>query len=289
MDRELETRLARLEQQVAELREENRRLRAAPTEAGAAIGRRDVLMGAAAVVGTVGLSLAGTRPAHATSGTMLYGTGTYQDSGTTYTGLQSTNALYTLGVSNAATSPSDERFGNGIAASSNHGSAGRLLTDTTSSGHGLFAEARGTGHAVLATKGSLGADPNKTGHAVLATQNSTASTYAAVLGVTKGSGAGVQGRGEGTGYGVWGEIADAAQLQSAVYGSTEGQGAGVEGRSIGGRGGQFSGKRAQVRLVPSTVNTKPTAGKRGDLFVDSTGRLWYCKTTSSPTGWVQLA
>jgi hypothetical protein len=88
---------------------------------------------------------------------------------------------------------------------------------------------------------------------------------------------------------VWGEIADAAQPQSAVYGSTEGQGAGVEGRSIGGRGGQFAGKRAQVRLIPSTVNTKPTAGKRGDLFVDSTGRLWYCKTTSSPTGWVQLA
>jgi hypothetical protein len=55
---------------------------------------------------------------------MQYGTGSYQDSGTTYTGLQSTNALYTLGVSNAATSPSDERFGNGIAASSNHGSAG---------------------------------------------------------------------------------------------------------------------------------------------------------------------
>ena len=289
MDRELETRLARLEQQVAELREENRRLRAAPTEAGAAIGRRDVLMGAAAVVGTVGLSLAGTRPAQATSGTMQYGTGSYQNSGTTYTGLQSTNALYTLGVSNAATSPSDERFGNGIAASSNYGSAGRLITDTTSAGHGLFAEARGTGHSVFATKGSLGADPNKTGHALLATQNATDSTYAAVLGVTKGSGAGVQGRGEGTGYGVWGEIADAAQLQSAVYGSTEGQGAGVEGRSIGGRGGQFAGKRAQVRLIPSTVNTKPTAGKRGDLFVDSTGRLWYCKTTSSPTGWVQLA
>ena len=133
MDRELESRLARLEQQVAELLEENQRLRAAPAETGAPIGRRDVLMGAAAVVGTVGLSLAGSQPAHATSGTMQYGTGTYQNSGTTYTGLQSTNSLYTLGVSNAATNPSDERFGNGIAASSNHGSAGRLLTDTTSS------------------------------------------------------------------------------------------------------------------------------------------------------------
>ena len=289
MDRELESRLARLEQQVAELLEENRKLRAATSETGALIGRRDVLMGAAAVVGTIGLSLAGSQPAHATSGTMQYGTGTYQNSGTTYTGLGSTNALYTLGVSNAATNPSNDRFGNGIAASSNHGSAGRLLTDTTSSGHGLFAEARGTGHGVWATKGSPEADPNSTGHAVLATQNSATSTFAAVLGVAKGSGAGVQGRGEGTGYGVWGEISDAAQLQSAVFGSTEGQGAGVEGRSILGRGGVFAGKRAQVRLVPSTVNTKPAAGKRGDLFVDSTGRLWYCKTTSSPTGWVRLA
>jgi len=289
MNAELESRVARLEEQVAALLQENQALRAAARDAGASVGRRDLLMGAAAVVGTVGLSLAGTRPANATTGTMQYGTGTYQNSGTAYTGLQSTNTLYTLGAANHVTAPSNDRFGNGLAASSDHGTAARLLTDTTSTGHGLFAEARGTGHAVWASKGSPEASPNATGNAVLATQNSTTSTYAAVLGVTKGSGAGVQGRGEGTGYGVWGEIPDSTKTQSAVLGSTEGAGNGVEGRSILGRGGLFRGKRAQVRLLPSSAATKPSAGKRGDLFVDASGRLWYCKTSDSTTGWVQLA
>jgi hypothetical protein len=286
MSAELESRVARLEQQVAELVQENQALRAAAGRASATFGRRDVLLGAAAVAGTLGLSLT-SPPAGAASGTMQYGTGTYQNSGGDYTGLQSTNALYTLGIANYATSPSNDRFGNGVAASSNYGTAARLLTDTTSSGHGLFAEARGTGHAVYASKGSPEANPNKTGHAVLATQNSTTSTYAAVLGVTKGSGTGVQGRGEGTGHGVWGEIADSAKTQSAVLGTTEGTGPGVEGRSILGRGGVFRGSRAQVRLYPSTAKTKPATGQRGDLFVDAGGRLWYCKTTG--TGWVQLA
>ena len=289
MNAELESRVARLEQQVAELLQENQALRAAVSRSGAPIARRDVLMGAAAVVGTVGLSLAGTRQANATTGTMQYGTGTYQNSGADYTGLQSTNALYTLGAANYAASPSNERLANGIAASSDHGTAGRLLTNTTSSGHGLFAEARGTGHAVWASKGSPEELPNSKGHAVLATQNSTTGTYAAVLGVTRGGGAGVQGRGEGAGYGVWGEIADSAKAQSAVLGSTEGAGAGVEGNSVLGRGGVFKGKRAQVRLFPSTATTKPATGNRGDLFVDVTGRLWYCRKSASTTGWVRLA
>jgi hypothetical protein len=288
MSAELESRVARLEQQLAALIEENRALRAAVDQADTSIGRRQVLIGAAAVAGTLGLSLAAS-PANATSGTMQYGTGTYLNAGSDYTGLQATNALYTLGVANHATSPSNNRFGNGVAASSDYGTAARLLTDTTSTGHGLFAEARGTGHAVYASKGSDEAAPNKTGHAVFATQNSTTSAYAAVLGVTKGSGAGVQGRGEGSGHGVWGEIADSARNQSAVFGTTEGGGAGVEGRSILGRGGVFTGSKAQVRLTPAAASTKPATGARGDLFVDSSGRLWYCKTPGVTNGWVQLA
>ncbi len=288
MSAELESRVARLEQQLAELIQENQALRATAGQSGTSVGRRDVLIGAAAVAGTLGLSLASS-PANATTGTMQYGTGTYLNSGTTYTGLQATNDLYTLGVANYATSPTNNRFGNGVAASSNYGTAARVLTDTTSTGHGLFAEARGTGHAVYASKGSAEAAPNKTGHAVLATQNSTSSAYAAVLGVTRGGGSGVQGRGEGSGHGVWGEIADSAKNQSAVFGTTEGGGAGVEGRSILGRGGIFTGTKAQVRLTPAAAATKPATGARGDLFVDSSGRLWYCKTPSVTTGWVQLA
>jgi len=99
----------------------------------------------------------------------------------------------------------------------------------------------------------------------------------------------VHGRGEGTGQGVWGEINDSLKTQAAVIGTTEGTGPAIEGRSVLGRGGVFKGKKAQIRLVASTATTKPSTGSRGDLFVDASGRLWYCKNGGSTTGWVQLA
>ena len=99
----------------------------------------------------------------------------------------------------------------------------------------------------------------------------------------------MHGYSEGSGQGVWGEIADAAKSQSAVLGTTEGTGAAIEGNSILGRGGLFNGKKAQIRLVASSATNKPSTGTRGDLFVDASGRLWYCKTSGSATGWKQLA
>ncbi len=44
--------------------------------------------------------------------------------------------------------------------------------------------------------------------------------------------------------------------------------------------------QAQLRLHPSSALTHPTNGQRGDLFVDKSGRLWFCK---GGTNWVQLA
>jgi hypothetical protein len=63
-------------------------------------------------------------------------------------------------------------------------------------------------------------------------------------------------------------------------------GAGVRGVAAQGRGGVFSGGMAQLRLVPSAATTHPSKGVRGDLFVDNSGRLWFCKGGSS---WKQLA
>jgi hypothetical protein len=77
--------------------------------------------------------------------------------------------------------------------------------------------------------------------------------------------------------------------QAAIIGTTEGNGPAIEGTSILGRGGVFKGKKAAVRLVASSAANKPSTGTRGDLFVDSTGRLSYCKTSGSTTGWKQLA
>jgi len=63
---------------------------------------------------------------------------------------------------------------------------------------------------------------------------------------------------------------------------------GVLGKAMqaGGRGGVFQGKAAQVKLRPSSASTHAPTGQRGDLFVDSLGRLWFCK---GGTTWKQLA
>jgi hypothetical protein len=60
---------------------------------------------------------------------------------------------------------------------------------------------------------------------------------------------------------------------------------GVRGESDTGRGGALSGPVAQLRLTPSNDHTHPASGARGDLFVDSHGRLWYCKGS---TDWHRL-
>jgi hypothetical protein len=56
--------------------------------------------------------------------------------------------------------------------------------------------------------------------------------------------------------------------------------------TAGGRGGIFTGGKAQLKLHPSSASTHPTKGQRGDLFVDKSGRLWFCK---GGTNWKQLA
>jgi hypothetical protein len=71
-----------------------------------------------------------------------------------------------------------------------------------------------------------------------------------------------------------------------VRGISGGTAAGVHGSSEGGRGGHFRGKKAQIRLDPSTTATHPSSGDAGDLFVDAENRLWFCK---GGTTWVRIA
>ena len=56
-----------------------------------------------------------------------------------------------------------------------------------------------------------------------------------------------------------------------------------------GRGGQFSGKKAQLRLIPSTATTHPAAGQAGDLFLDKTARLWLCTIAGNPATWKRVS
>jgi hypothetical protein len=94
------------------------------------------------------------------------------------------------------------------------------------------------------------------------------------VGVVGSSGNGSNGK---TGVmGISGSFARVPRANTGVYGvANQTAGVGIVGASDLGRGGQFSGKRAQLRLVPSAAASHPTTGAKGDLFVDTSARLWF--------------
>jgi hypothetical protein len=81
-------------------------------------------------------------------------------------------------------------------------------------------------------------------------------------------------------------IVDPGSGSSAVEASTQGGGAGIFAESSKGRGGRFRGNKAQIRLDPSASPNHPRSGAAGDLFVDASKRLWFCR---GGTSWVRLA
>jgi hypothetical protein len=85
-----------------------------------------------------------------------------------------------------------------------------------------------------------------------------------------------------TANGVWGYCNGAG---NGVFGFSA-DGVGVRGNSSTGRGAVFKSDVAMVRLMPSTAATHPTNGASGDLFVDVSDRLWFCKGGAN---WTQLA
>jgi hypothetical protein len=92
---------------------------------------------------------------------------------------------------------------------------------------------------------------------------------------------------KGTGQGVLASIANAASKSAAVRAATTGSGIGVDASSALGMGGRFAGRTAQVQLVPSTsFSSHPSSGSAGQLFVDKSKRLWFCK---GGTSWKLLA
>jgi hypothetical protein len=103
------------------------------------------------------------------------------------------------------------------------------------------------------------------GRALCASSTNTAGQAPTVLGVNKGVGAGLHG----------------------IQGNPTSTGAAVIGAAAAkGRGAQFSGGAAAVRMVPSAARTHPPTGLPGDFFVDSETRLWFCKGGGV---WLQLA
>jgi hypothetical protein len=128
------------------------------------------------------------------------------------------------------------------------------------------------------------------GAAVVGAGGGSGGTSKGVFGVTlDGNGMGVEGNNAsqtGSGAGVWGNATSPTGFGVLA---TNIAGIGVRATSNQGRGGQFSGAAAQVQLVPGSNNTHPTSGHRGDLYADSTGRLWFCKTSGTTATWKQIA
>ena len=153
------------------------------------------------------------------------------------------------------------------------------LKANSSGGNAVDAEAgSGGGSGVVATSFSNGLASihghkfsGATGPSVKGENTTATNGYAAIYGITNGTGPAVFGEGLSAGNGT--------------SGVARGTGSGVYGQSDNGRGGRFNGKKAQLKLDPSTATTHPSSGDAGDIFLDKSKRLWLCKGGST---WVQI-
>ena len=164
------------------------------------------------------------------------------------------------------------------------GSALNLHCDNANYGFGL--QATGTAYGVYATGGQyagVAGDTSNPGGAGVTGQARSASGGAGVSGYSAA--------GQGTvgsttmGLGVLGRAGSIAlrapKATAGVYGLADGE---------VGIGGVFEGTRAPLRLIPSAIAGAPSTGAHevGELFVDSTGRLYFCRASGTPGTWIAL-
>jgi len=184
------------------------------------------------------------------------------------------------------------------------------LMGTTQTGDGVSGIAEGDGgigvygEGTFASTGVYGISSDGTGvfgrsDRGLGVVGRSGSGLAGVHGNNAGDGSGVSGQNvvlSSNGYlgganGVFGQVSGSTGSGVVGYSGTSvpmagPAGTGVYGYSVGGRGGVFRGSAAQLKLIPSKAKTHPGSGQAGDLFVDVTGSLWYCKGGAT---WVKLA
>jgi hypothetical protein len=179
----------------------------------------------------------------------------------------------------------DDPVFSALSAGDQHG-GGDGVYGGTHSGNGVYGEATGSGTGVYAISQSgyglfAHGEQATGGHIETVSQYgaglevaiaNTANRRGAIESTTNGGGAAVYGTTSGAGPGVWGYATGMAP--------------GLKGTSALGRGAVVAGKKAQLKLAPSAALTHPTSGQMGDLFVDKSGRLWFCK---GATTWKQLA
>jgi hypothetical protein len=221
----------------------------------ASTSRRALLVGAlgglgAAVAGAIGRA----SPVRAEGQTVEVGGEYHNATSTTAIGNNSNNQAAIRGINNQA--------GQGV---EGHSVSGHGVHGTAGSGMGVY--------GFSSSGPSIYGFHYANGNAIWGFTNDPDGGWASVAGSHNGGGPGVLGENTNRGHGTWGR----------ALGSS---GAGVFGESTNGRGGIFQGKKAQIRLNPSTASTHPPGGSTGDFFVDANKRLWFCK---GGTNWVQLA
>lgn len=171
--------------------------------------------------------------------------------------------------------------GNVILGQSNVADARTRITNSTVNGSAFAGFASGLGAGVFGQSpagAGLGAF-SATGYGVFSTSDSTSKP--AVVGQSTGSRTAVMGYSGSAAL-------PASPAKTGVFGiaNQDAAAVGIRGTSASGRGGVFKGGAAQLRLSPSTASSHPSSGQKGDLFVDTNGRLWFCK---GGTTWKQLA
>jgi hypothetical protein len=196
-------------------------------------------------------------------------------------------------------------YGTAISAVSDAGTAVQGTGDE--GGHGLLGFASGGGNAVFGVKDEGDGDAvvglaKGTGRGVFAVVDNPASATAALESISNANSWALRVLSQHTtttkpateiiNYGK-GSTLYARGLTvtsaSAVRASATGTGSGIYATSTSGRGGTFQGPVAAARLMPGKLATYPKAGSIGDLYVDTTGRLWFCKKTGNPATWKQIA
>jgi hypothetical protein len=147
----------------------------------------------------------------------------------------------------------------------------------TSAETAVYGKATGDGIGVLGN--------SEAGRAVVGVTSASTGPTIGVMGESISSrGTGVRGWAAGNSTGVLGFSGGSfpsgrVPKKTGVFGRADQSAAsvGVQGSSAAGRGGQFDGGVAQIRLTPSTASGPPASGKAGDFFVDSLARLWFCR------------
>ncbi len=247
------------------------------TETTTASSRRTFLgrIGVAAAGGAglaFGASLLEGASAGALTGAMQYGD--VNDAGASETSLTASHGTATLTIDNTGDGRALD-----IVGSSNVVNRATLTTSNTGTNSAVFAVQANVASSVAAINAVVWGD----GPAVAA--NTLSDAGGGFESVTNDA-PGLLARVYGQGRAVFGRVYTQASNASAVYGDTSGTGAGVEGRGRNGRGGKFSGTKAQINLVPGTAASHPASGSTGDLYVDANQRLWFCRGGVS---WVQVA